>query len=804
MAGFKFVGRDDQIKAFRRMLAGPEGRMLIVGGPEGSGKSLLLSRLRAEAEAQGRHFVQLNRLAHLPDADVRLYSILSSMAFAHGESRGGPGAKALLVPNGQEFFERVMTGSRRTPREKLLGVFSVASSHLPPEARLVLLLDLGRLEGEEAFPLEFLARRLPEKIKVIVAVPRVPEWAGAIDQVVAIEALPPLSDGEVAALLKAHCPALAEERGLAGAVVERYGGLALGCDLAVKLMAGGTRLADLPAEPAGLCGALLESLSLEQRRLVECVALIPSGVDIGLLRSVSGFSDGELRAMLGSEGVRNSVLILRGVGGPEAHLFHEMLADRIVASGEPAAEFHKQVASYFLARAEQRVWDIEAVAAHDHHLRQSRDKRQFIADFPKTYKTKHTLGLFGHLAAEYETLLAACDELGEESINRPVCLANLGRVYQRLGQHEEALRCHREALGLYEQAADVAGTAGQLAETASVLSDLGRLEEALGQLQRAIELDEQSGNQAALAADLNNLGILLQGLGRLDEAKMRHERALKLHRELGNDVGAANQLANLAAISQKQDDLEAARKFYQEAWRLDNRTGSTVAEIADLCNLGLVFEQLGEMEKALTCLQQAIELDRSIADREAEAAHLRTLAVLHRKTGACDEAIALLRKAREVAQSIGEPGEEVAALLELAETHLQAGEEPLAVEILERAAAMAANIGDDEAEARAREALAALRAAPAQGESPASPGVGGAPDQAGQWDDLHLVDEGGPPQPTSRGAGEAPDRDELIARLTRERDEALERAAELEAELEEYKRIVESLRAIVGQAMRNT
>ena len=804
MAGFKFVGRDDQINAFRGMLAAPEGQMLVLGGPEGSGKSLLLSRLRAEAEAQGRHFVQLNRLAHLPDADVRLYSILSSMAFAHGESRGGPGAKALLVPNGQEFFRRVMTGSRRTPREKLLGVFSVASSHLPPEARLVLLLDLGRVEGEEAFPLEFLARRLPEKIKVIVAVPRVPEWVRDVERASAIASLPPLSEAEVAALLKAHCPARAGDPGLAARVVERYRGLALGCDLAVKLMAGGAHLEDLSAEPAGLCGALLESLSLEQRRLVECVALIPSGVDIGLLRRVSGFSDSELRAMLGSEGVRNSVLILRGVRGPEAHLFHELLADRILASGEPAAEFHKEVASYFLVQAEEREWDIEAVAAHDHHLRQSGDKRQFVADFPKTYKTKHTLGLFRHLAAEYETLLAACEELGEESINRPVCLANLGRVYQRLGQHDEALRCHREALGLYEQGADVAGTAGQLAEIASVLCETGRLEEAVAQLQRAITLDERSGNQAALAADLNNLGIILQDLGRLDEATEHHQRALELHRELGNEVGAANQLANLAAISQRQGDLEAARNFYQEAWRLDNRTGSTVAEIADLCNLGLVFEQLGEMEKALTCLQQAIELDRSIADREAEAAHLRTLAVLHRKTGACDEAIALLRKAREVAQSIGEPGEEVAALLELAETHRQAGEGHVAVEILEKAASLAANIGNEAAETQAKEALAALRAAPAQGESAASPSAGGAPERAGQWDDLRLAEEAGPPQPESRGAGEVADRDELIARLTRERDEARERVAELEAELEEYKRIVESLRAIVGQPMRNT
>jgi len=794
LAGFKFVGREPQIKAFKAMLASPEGQTLVIGGPEGSGKSLLLSRLRAEAEAQGLHFVQLNRLAHLADADLRLYSVLSTMAFAHGEAQGGPGAKVPLVANAQEFFRRVMTGNRRTPREKLLGVFSVASSHLPPEARLVLLLDLGRVEGEDAFPVEFLARRLPEKVKLVVAAPRVPASLAALPQVSGIEALPPLSPEEVSVLVKAHCPSRAESATLARAVVERYGGLALACDLAVKLVACGARLEELPLEPAGLCVRLLESLSPDQRRLVECVALIPSGVSIGLLRAVSGFGDARLRALLGSDEVRNSVLILRGVGGPEAHLFHELLADQVVASGEQAPEFHSQVAAYFLREAERQEGNVEAIAAHDYHLRLSGDKRQFIADFPKTYKAKHTLGLFRHLAAEYEALLAACEELGEESINRPVCLANLGRVYQQLGQFDEALRCHRQALTLYEQSADAAGTAGQLAEMASVLSEVGRLEDALAHLQRAIELDQQSGNDAALAADLNNLGILLQKLERLEEARGHHERALELHRQLGNDLGAANQLANLAAISRKQGDLEAARKFYQEAWRLDNRTGSAVAEIADLCNLGLVFEELGEMEKALTCFQQAVELDRSIADREGEATHLITLAVLHRKSGACDEAIALLRKACEVAKSIGEPGLEVAALIELAETHRLADEAHLAAELLRKAAGLAANIGDDEAEATARKALEDLPA-PAHQEQPG-------PQEPVQADrgDLRVVDEDASAQP----AEASENLQNLVARLTRERDEARQRVAELEAELEKYKQIVESLRAIVGQAMRST
>ena len=177
------------------------------------------------------------------------------------------------------------------------------------------------------------------------------------------------------------------------------------------------------------------------------------------------------------------------------------------------------------------------------------------------------------------------------------------------------------------------------------------------------------------------------------------------------------------------------------------------------------------------------------------------------KAANIDEAIALLRKARDVAQSVGEPAEEVAAMIDLADTHRQAGETDLAIELLQKAATLAANIGDDDALARARDALAAAQAdaaaQPAATPQPQADHPTPAPQQP-DWDNLRLVDEGGSAPPQQAPPEVRQSHDDLVARLIRERDEARQRVAELEAELEEYKRIVESLRAIVGQAMRNT
>jgi len=838
LPGFTFVGRDPQIAGFRELLERPQGELLVVTGAEGSGKSHLLRRLRREADLQKRHFVQFNDLGFLPDADLRHYSIIASLAAGHrGESRqnGERAAAAELFPNPREFLGHLMTVNRRPPCEKLLRVFSAASAHLPDDARLVLLLDLGRAKGEEAFPVEFLARRLPEKVKLVVAVAEAPPSVGELKNTTVISGLPPLDEADLSRLLEFHLSRGAVNERLVGAAVRKFGGAPMLTDLAAKLVVGAEKpaeaIASLPADPAALFRELLGRLDDDQRFLALSLARVPSGVDVASLRALTDFSDGDLRRLLRSDEIRNIVITQRGARGPRARLFHELLSDQVLADATEdsadAREFHRRAASFFLGAVEQDSSDVDALCAHAYHLRLSGDRRQFIHDFPRTYKVKHSFGLFQHLADGYKLLLQYCDELGEASISRPACLANLGRVLQELGQNDEALGYYRQALEAYQGQEDATGTAEQLANIASVLQALGQLDQALEHLQRAAALDEGANNGPALATDLNNLGILCQQLQRHDEALDYHQRALDLHRELGNDVGVANQLANMAAIHRARGDLEAARDSYQKAWIIDNRTKSTLAEVADLCNLGLIFQELGDMEKAMTCYQQAIELDRSIADLEGEADHLRSLASMHERAAQHGEASRLLQRAVELDRSIGNTKGEAMSLLALADVCRATGELSQAAHLLRRATVFCAKLGDTEAEEAIRRTLESVQAQArpeaveeaTEGPGEAAPAGKQAVEReragGGVWANLQLVDDeqgGAPPAaaavadqglPASPGApanetpAAGPD-ESTIERLRRECDEARRRVAELEAELETYRQIVEELRKIVG------
>ena len=835
MAGFTFVGRDAWINSFRELMARPRGELLIAAGAEGTGKSHLLRRLRREAEAPGTHVVQFSDLSFLPDADLRLYSIISALAASSQAGQEGEAPPPVdLLPNARGFLQSLMTEDRRPPREKLLRVFSVASGHLGPDSRLLLLLDLGRAEGADAFPVEYLARRLPDKIKLVIATRQAPATEG-LENVTTIAELPALGEAEVGRLLEFHLSKPAVNATLVAAAHRKFGGRPMLIDIAAKLALGGNPaevVASLPADPAALCQELLRRLDPSQRRLADCLARVPSGVDIASLRALTEFTDVDLRRLLRSDEIRNVLITQRTARGPQASLFHELFADQVLAEapddGPDARAFHRRAAAFFLGVVEEDPNHVAALSAHAYHLRRSGDPRQFIEDFPKTYKVKHAFHLFRHLAEEYTQLIRTCDDLGESAISRPACLANLGRVYQELGANDDALRAHREALQLYQKADDAAGTAEQLASIASLLQAMGQFDEALDHLQRAAQLDEGAQNQAALAADFNALGILCQAMSRLDEAAAHHQRALSLHEALKNEVGVANQLANLAAIHRQRGDLHAARECYQRAWAIDTRTNAPLAQIADLCHLGLVFQELGDMEKAVTCLQQAIELDRSAAEREAEAAHTRTLAALHQKSGQHDEDIRLLQQSIELDRSLGNTAGEAAGLLALGNAYRAAGDLASAHDFLQRAVLFCSKTADPEAQAAAQRALELvdrqLRGETVEEEepepvapSPAGP-IQREPASEEVWSNLQLVEDGQAapgeiaivddepvpePQPDDAASTLLDMTSEMGDSIRRERDQALRRVAELDAEVKAYKAIVENLQKVLGQAARS-
>ncbi len=804
MAGFTFVGREAELAAFRQMLERPQGELLVVAGGEGTGKSHLLRQFRQEAELDGRHAAYYCRLGHLLDADLRQYAVIRAIETAHeggsGEQPEVPaGAKATvrLVPNPHEFFGYLLGEDRRPAAERLRALLVAASRSLEPASRLVLLLDMGRAEGETVFPIEALARRLPEGVKLVVALNEPPAGVAGLGNATVIPKLPPLGEADVRRLVEFHCQPGTASDALAALALARFGGDPLLTDAAVKLAAGApdpaTALTGLPAEAPGLCQRLLNQLTEERRAVVECLARAPSGLDLASLRALLDMPEDAIRRVLMCREVQNVVLTHSGAGAARACVFQECFADLFFGEKSPeVAAFHKRAAAHFLSLVQKNPHDIEALAAHSFHIRLSGDHAQFMTqDFPRTLRAKQNLGLLHMLAGEYRVLLM-WSRSGATTVNRPLCMANLARIYQQLGDLQEALRHHREALDIYQKENDRNGTATQLAAIASVLSELGHREEAAKSLQQALAISESTGSKAAVAADLAALGSLQERLGHLDEALRSHQRAADLYRELKNDLDLAEELAHVAALHHKLGKLREAIARYQEAWRLNSRHGAVRATLANLCELGTLFDQLGDREKAVNCLQQAIELARSLGDRHAEATHLRSLAAMHLKALDPDEAVRCLEQAVTVTRSFADPVGEVAALLELAAARRAAGRAQEARSPLEAAAALAARLCDPDAQAKAQSALEDLDRLLAEERELAAnipSGKPAAPEPAAEEVALD-------------GAGHADAADDP-AELRRQLHEARLRIAELEAELAREKQIAETLQDIMAKAMQS-
>jgi len=819
VAGFTFVGRERELAAFREFVQRPSGEVLLITGPSGSGKSHLLRRMRREADALQHHFVLAEELGVFADAALRHYAVITSLARLHrsGPSHSEMASGTHLFVKSDEFLASLLSEERMPPCERLHRALSVTAETLETDARLVALLDLGAVDDPDAFPIEFFARSLPGRIKLVIAKRTAPPELAATAAVTVLPPLAAFTPDEAAQIFEFNLPDQPDSHQLAQAAWRTCQGHPLSIDLAAKIAASSAdptrEMATLQADPSGLSRTLANCLDEAQQRLAASVARVPAGVGIGLLRTLTDMSDRQLSHVIRTDGMRNVLLTQRTGEGLHACIFHETFADAVVASmpstpGEVQA-FHKRAAACFLTQVEEDATNVHALSAHAYHLRQSADKQQFISDFPRTYKAKHSFHLLRHLADEYTRLIEYCRQLGDTSISLPMCLANLGRVLQDLDQHDEAIERYREALELCEQQNDLAGAAEQYANLASAHQTTGQFTEAISELEQAAKLDEQAGNGAGLAADWNTLGIICQELGQPERALQYHKKALELHETLQNDVGRANQLANMANIHRQLGDLDQARDCYQQAWQLDAKVSPTPAQVADLCNLGVVFEDLAELDKALSCYEQAIALDRVTADREAEATHLRIMASITQRLGREDEALALLRQALQIDRAIGSKSGETADLMALGDVCRAADDLPLARDMYLQATQFTAELGDTDGEAAARRALEEMERLlqggeidePLEDELPPDDAIEPLEEAASLV--APTLEDTPPPEEVAPAADAAPavaDKGTPRAeKTTQEIEAALERMAEMEAQLHDYRQVVERLRKDLGQ-----
>ena len=650
---YTLVGRGREWRALTDSYeaVGPGGRLVLLVGEAGIGKTRLGDELLAHVAARGgtalavRCFAEEAELAYgvvielaraalaatdLPDGYpwwvAEMSRLLPELGAAPTEAVDSVARQAQFYEANCELLAHALGASPP-------GVVFVDDAHWADEASLGLIGYLAhRLRGR---PLLAVVSWRPEEVSHAHPLQRLLADARR-DRASRVVTPGRLSAGDVAELVSA----VGRDDGLGARLHQQSGGLPF---FVVEYLDALAREGDGAAEwpvPGGvrdLLGARLATLGSLASQVVAAAAVLGRSFDPETVRDTSGRSHEEVVAALDE-------LVARGVfledADGELDFRHEQARDVVYEEMTLARRrlLHRRAATALDARGRRELH--AAVIAHhlalagddaaaaDMYLVAGERARGLYANIEALahYRTALALGHpdaavlhqaigdletlggnYGSALASYETGAALALPLLAPEIEHRIGLLHLRRGDWELA--EASLAAARE--GLPDEAA-----ARAVADRSLAAHRRGRPDEAERWAAEALTLAERADDRRALAQARNILGILAASRGAYGEAATNLEDSLVLAQSIG-DAGA---------------------------------------EAAALNNLALAVAAAGDVPRAIELAKAALALTVTLGDRHREAALRNNLADLLHMAARGDEAMAELKAAVAIFAEVGEEG----------------------------------------------------------------------------------------------------------------------------------------------------
>jgi len=739
-------GREEELAALRALYeqakAG-EGRVVVIEGEAGIGKSRLVDELIARLHRDGEDLDFLfgsyppNGAATASGAFSRAYR----EQFGEEGSQGYLPQSPILVP----AFDALLRGESAPPdvepltKDSLQTCFVQATRTLAAERPTVVLIDDLHFAPEEGRSLfTSLAMAVPGHRVLLIGTTRpgmTENWQAALDRFEHASRLTPprLTAKDLVNLLEDafQSKALAESLGLR-IIVKSDGNPFFAFEIIHGLREGqfitkkddGTWIStraigeiEIPSSVLDLVNARVADLTEEERDALDVAACWGYEFDPGLIGDVIGLSRIPVLKLFGH--IERQHRLVRAAGRSmvfDHHQVQEALYEGLLE--QLREEYHTALADALETRTKAAEADPETldgalcVDLSEQFLLGARGERALRyleaaeAHLTKGYLNDQAVAL-AELALGVPGLLTG--------IERAKMLLSLAGPLDRLGRRARQEEASREAELLAEEAGDVA-LRGKAARGLGVcLRQVSRHEEAEAAFRRALEIALGEGDRQGEAAATGNLGNVFWSQGHLEKAREHYERSLAISREIGDRQGEANATGNLGLVFAPLGRLEEAREHIERSLAISREIEDREGEAGATGNLGLVFQSQGRLEEAREHLERHLAISREIGDRQGEAAATGNLGVVFKDQGRLEEARERYERHFAISREIGYRLGEAVATGNLGNVFRSHGRLEEAREHDERYLAISREIGDREGEADALHNLG--RALQEEGES---------------------------------------------------------------------------------------
>ena len=684
-----YVGRQSELALLEtqvdRARAG-EGRMILVVGEAGAGKSRLLHELRERIAATGVRLLHGRCRAY---GDVAPYApfievlrdALDMRAAGNRDSRDIVARIRTIDASLEPFLPlylhllSVPSDSHPLPRHlqgehlqaALLDAVAAIIAALATRATLVVLFEdwhwadaasraaLDRMaEIVRAHPLLFVVTSRPERGEA-------DGWPAHGTRI----HLEPLDFIASTAIMGAVLRVERVSDELARRVFERSGGnpffLEQVCCALVEqgvvaarggeaVVGAGAAALSLPDTVQAVIRTRLDKLEPNAREVVRVAAVIGREFQHALLEEVLGATV-DLRA---------AITRLKAIGlvqqisvGPEAaYRFKHVVTQEVSYDsllGYQLKSLHEVIGRVIEARHAQRIDDKAAVLAR--HFECAGAWPEAIQYGRRAAGRASALSQFAEALGMLDRVLSWLDRLPDDGANREL------KADLLLQQEREC-----ETLGLR-----------------------GRQREIIGDL---IAHLAPHGQSSRLAEAYLRQGDLLTLLKRYDAADQALGTALRISREREDASLERNTLRSIGLLRWHEGRFADAVAITEHALSIDRECGDQLAVVGDLTNLGNILKSMGKYDAALARLEEALAMPSLALDPKKLAFVLHNLANVHRGRGDLESALACLHRADESSREHLLPIQRSFHLTSIAHIHLQQGRVDSALQTYEQAVAL--------------------------------------------------------------------------------------------------------------------
>ena len=181
-----------------------------------------------------------------------------------------------------------------------------------------------------------------------------------------------------------------------------------------------------------------------------------------------------------------------------------------------------------------------------------------------------------------------------------------GNTYWYEGVYEFAQNYYLLAARQYQALHDSTGLGETYNNIGEVYKRLNDHENALEYLKKSLDLIRKDSAKRALI--FYNLGELYIRLNRMEDAKAYTQKSYDISRAIGNDRILAFSYWSLAAIEQKEKNYNAALTYFLEAERIWKQTGELRSLIQTYQDIAYVYLEKNDFPLAEKYLKRAIAL----------------------------------------------------------------------------------------------------------------------------------------------------------------------------------------------------